>query len=60
MSRELKELEQRGLISRKAYPVVPRKVEYSLTDRGRTLLPVLAEIIRWGATGAHEEILEIA
>jgi DNA-binding HxlR family transcriptional regulator len=56
----LKELEQRGLISRKAYPVVPRKVEYSLTDRGRTLLPVLAEIIRWGATGAHEEILEIA
>src|SRR3546814_1854950 len=60
LSRELKELEQRGLINRKAYPVVPRRVEYSLTDRGRALLPILSEIIRWGATGAHEEILGIA
>lgn len=59
LSRELKELEQRGLISRKAYPVVPRKVEYSLTDRGWALVPILAEIIRWGATGAHEQILGI-
>ncbi len=60
LSRELKELEQRGIISRRAYPVVPRKVEYSLTERGRALMPILAEIIRWGATGAHEEILGIA
>src|SRR3546814_17185292 len=60
LSRELKELEHRGLINRKAYPVVPRRVEYSLTDRGRALLPILSEIIRWGATGAHEEILGIA
>jgi DNA-binding HxlR family transcriptional regulator len=57
LSRELKELEQRGLIARKAYPVVPPKVEYSLTERGRTLLPVLNEIVRWGLTGIHEEIL---
>jgi DNA-binding HxlR family transcriptional regulator len=60
LSRELKELEQRGLISRKAYPVVPRKVEYSLTDRGLALMPILTEVVRWGATGAHEEILGIA
>lgn len=60
LSRELKELGQRGLIERKPYPVVPRKVEYSLTERGRALLPILAEIIRWGATGAHKEILGIA
>jgi len=60
LSRELKELEHRGIISRKAYPVVPRKVEYSLTDRGRALLPILREIVRWGATRAHEEILGIA
>lgn len=60
LSRELKELEGLGIISRKAYPVVPRKVEYSLTDQGRALLPILREIIRWGATGAHEEILGIA
>jgi DNA-binding HxlR family transcriptional regulator len=58
LSRELRDLEHRGLISRKAYPVVPRKVEYSLTDRGRALMPILEEIIRWGLTGAHEEILK--
>jgi DNA-binding HxlR family transcriptional regulator len=50
-------MQQWGLIDRKAYPVVPRKVEYSLTDREQALLPILAEIMRWGATGAHEEIL---
>lgn len=59
LSRELKELEHLGIVDRKAYPVVPRKVEYSLTDRGRALLPILGEIVRWGATGAHEEILGI-
>lgn len=59
LSRELKDLELRGLVDRKAYPVVPRKVEYSLTDRGRAVMPILSEIIRWGATGAHEEILGI-
>lgn len=60
LSRELKELEQRGLVCRKAYPIVPRKVEYNLSDRGRTLVPILAEIVRWGSTGVHEEILGIA
>ena len=59
LSRELKELTERGLVEREVYPVVPRKVEYRLTDRGRSLLPILAEIVRWGATGAHEEILGV-
>ncbi len=59
LSRELKELEKRGLINRKAFPVVPKHVEYSLTGRGRELLPILREIVRWGATGAHEEILGV-
>jgi DNA-binding HxlR family transcriptional regulator len=57
LSRELRELEARGLIDRREYPVVPRKVEYSLTERGRTLMPVLEQIVRWGLTGIHEEIL---
>ena len=47
-------LEERGIISRKVHSLVPRRVEYSLTDRGRALLPILAEIVRWGASGAHE------
>lgn len=59
LSRELKQLEERGLITRKAYPVVPKRVEYSLTERGRALVPVLAEIVRWGSSGAHEEILGV-
>ena len=54
LSRELKDLEQRGFIHRKQYPVVPPKVEYSLTERGAGLIPVIHQIIRWGLTGAHE------
>jgi len=57
LSRELRELEERGLISRREYPVVPKRVEYSLTERGRTLLPILEQIVRWGLSGIHEEIL---
>ena len=48
LSRELKELEQRGLIHREQYPVVPPKVEYSLTDFGRTVVPVIKQIVDWG------------
>lgn len=54
LSRELKELEKRGFLHRKQYPVVPPKVEYSLTERGRELLPIIQQVIRWGMTGAHE------
>ncbi len=59
LSRELKQLQERGLISRKQFDVVPPHVEYSLTERGRDLVPVLAAIVSWGLTGAHEEILGI-
>jgi len=48
LSRELKELEQRGLIHRKQYPVIPPKVEYSLTDFGRSIVPVIGQIVNWG------------
>ncbi|MGD2034706.1 MAG: winged helix-turn-helix transcriptional regulator, partial [Bacteroidales bacterium] len=37
-----------GFISRKAHPEIPPKVEYSLTDFGRTLIPLLTEIACWG------------
>jgi len=59
LSRELRQLEERGLISGKVLSVVPRRVEYNLTERGRALLPILAEIIRWGASGAHEQMLGV-
>jgi len=54
LSRELKDLEQRGLIHRTQYPVVPPKVEYRLTDLGAGLIPIVRQIIKWGRTGAHE------
>ncbi|HEX9500621.1 MAG TPA: helix-turn-helix domain-containing protein [Thermoanaerobaculia bacterium] len=57
LSRELKDLEQRGFIRRKQFPVVPPKVEYRLTAQGRTLIPVMYQILRWGMTGAHEVAL---
>jgi DNA-binding HxlR family transcriptional regulator len=44
-SRELKELQIRGLIHRRKYDVVPPKVEYSLTDLGRGLVPILESIV---------------
>lgn len=59
LSRELKDMTELGLLKRKEYPVVPKKVEYSLAPRGKALLPILSEIVRWGATGAHEEILGV-
>ncbi len=45
---QLKELEDHELISKVIYPVVPPKVEYSLTDFGKSLLPVIAAIGQWG------------
>ena len=48
LSKELKELEGWGLVSRKEYPVVPPRTEYSLTPLGRTLEPVMAAMADWG------------
>lgn len=48
LSRALKELEADGLISRKAYPQIPPKVEYRLTERGASLMEVLDAMCVWG------------
>src|SRR5580698_7447500 len=49
LSRELKALTESGLIDRKDFGVVPPKVEYRLTRRGRTFVPVVAAIKDWGS-----------
>ena len=49
LSRELKALTRTGLIDRKDYAVVPPKVEYRLTRKGRSFVPVIAAIRDWGA-----------
>ena len=48
LSRELKALTQSGLIDRKDFGEVPPKVEYRLTRKGRTFVPVVAAIKDWG------------
>ena len=45
---QLNELERHGLISKTIYPQLPPKVEYSLTDFGLTLLPVIEAMSNWG------------
>ena len=49
LSRELKALAQSGLIERKDYALVPPKVEYRLTARGRSFIPVIGAIREWGS-----------
>ena len=52
---QLKELEDHELVVRKIYPVVPPKVEYSLTEFGESLIPVISSLGNWGDT--HQERL---
>lgn len=48
LTQELRELESNKIILRKVHPIVPPKVEYSLTDYGKTLSPVLQSMAIWG------------
>ena len=48
LAQQLRELEKDGLVNRKVYPVIPPKTEYSLTELGRTLEPVLTSLCSWG------------
>ena len=49
LSRELKALTESGLVDRRDYGVVPPKVEYRLTRKGKSFIPVIAAIRNWGA-----------
>ncbi|MED4018675.1 winged helix-turn-helix transcriptional regulator [Sutcliffiella cohnii] len=60
---QLRELESDSIIHREVYPVVPPKVEYSLTEYGESLIPILDSMYEWGkkymedsvSSEAHEE-----
>ena len=45
---KLRELEQDGIVHREVYPVVPPKVEYSLTEYGQSLKPIIKSLYLWG------------
>ena len=50
LTRQLRELEEDGLVHRKVYAQVPPKVEYRLTEKGASLAPILLELKKWGDT----------
>ena len=61
----LKSLEADGLVKRTVYPQIPPKVEYELTDRGRSLLPHLHQLVGWANNNMDEirksrEMFEVA
>lgn len=55
LSQQLKELESDGLIIRKEYPQIPPKVEYSLSQKGASLIPVLKTMCEWGQEHMEDE-----
>ena len=58
LTQQLRELESQQLISRTVYPVIPPKVEYSLTDLGKSLLPILVAMRDWGADYLRSKNIE--
>ena len=59
LTQQLRELEADGLVKREVFPVVPPKVEYSLSDFGRSLRPVLEAMYAWGSVYLAGQGLEV-
>ena len=51
----LRDLEKLGIVHREQYTEIPPHVEYSLTEKGKDLLPVFFEIVKWGETHLEQE-----
>ena len=58
LSQTLKNLEQSHLVNREVYPEVPPRVEYSLTDTGKSLMPALTALIVWGKEHFNEVVTD--
>lgn len=53
LTAHLRELEADGIIHREIFPVIPPRVEYKLSERGQTLLPILIAMAEWGTAHAN-------
>jgi DNA-binding HxlR family transcriptional regulator len=49
LTKQLRELEEDGVVNRRVYPEVPPRVEYRITDFGKTLIPILEALCDWGS-----------
>ena len=58
LTQQLRELEAQDLIHREVFPVIPPRVEYSLTDLGRSLMPILVAMRDWGSSYLRKQDLE--
>ena len=58
LTQQLRELEAQALVHREVYPVIPPKVEYSLTAKGKSLMPVLIAMRDWGAAFLRSNNIE--
>ena len=56
LTQQLRELEAQNLIRREVFPVIPPKVEYSLTELGHSLIPILVAMRDWGANYMREHM----
>lgn len=64
LTQKLRELEEEGIVYRTVYPVVPPKVEYTLTEQGEKLIPILESLYQWGENyieaRQNEEVVKLA
>ena len=58
LTQQLRELEAQKLIHREVYPIIPPRVEYSLTELGKSLIPILVAMRDWGAAYLRSKNLE--
>ena len=56
LSTTLKEMESDSLIVRTEYPQIPPKVEYSLSERGKSLIPILVSMCQWGSQHKQDSV----
>jgi len=57
LAKQLGEMQEDGLVMRRAYAEVPPRVEYALTEKGKSLEPVLQSVLKWGLEHMEHEVV---